>query len=287
MTHRQNMTRSPPQKTFASGICFGEKPCALFKLFVSRFPILSKGILAMKHLAIISMAACLAFAANTARADLINVDFGSYGTAMSGAAMVGSAGDTWNKISSSVTSSPLVNSAGVTVSGVTMTVSNASGYTCCYYGSANHSPFAMDNSLYNLMSDYLYVKGNNTATITLSGLAAGTYELYVYSEADTGIDARSRETQYTVATSSTTTSVVVGPSNNATTLTQGANYEILEIVVGSDKTVTISVASAIANGEADVCGFQLQSVPEPASASLTVSAVIGLLAYAWRKRKKV
>ena len=138
------------------------------------------------------------------QAQLIDVDFNENSSAgagggpnpgptMSGAGLLGTAGDQWNGINvSSGTGIPLNNADG-SVSAVTMTFTSGGGYDVNDYGGS--TPFA--STPYDaLMEDYLY-NGGTPQTITLSGLAANsTYNLALYNAAN--VAANGRTTYFTV-----------------------------------------------------------------------------------------
>ena len=90
---------------------------------------------------------------------------------MSGAAVLGSAGDQWNGINASSGSGiPLIYANGSN-STVTMTFTSGGGYDVNDYGGS--TPFA--STPYDaLMENYLY-NGGTLQTITLSGLAANSH----------------------------------------------------------------------------------------------------------------
>jgi hypothetical protein len=149
-------------------------------------------------------------------------------------------------------------------------------------------PFYNNSNLQPLMGSFLYSTSASSAThpltFTLSGLAAATYDIYLYSCAN----ASDREAKFTVATSIGTSSVTIGPNTNLVgTLSEGITYELLQVAVGSDGGLKLT-GSQVSGTELDLNGFQLQKVvviPEPASMALLIFGAIGLLAYAWRKRR--
>jgi hypothetical protein len=216
----------------------------------------------------------LAAGAGLAQADLINVDFNESGTNLtySGAAKIGSSGDIWNGAYLSSSNLALTNSAG-SATGVTLSVSG-SGLGAVWRGTGFNS-----TDYKNLMDDYI-TAASGTGTITLSGVSAGSYILYIYSACN-----HDRITYVTAnSVGGTLTSLLA-----TTTFTENNNYVKLSVVVDSSQTLTIKFyGDSSTTGEGDINGFQLQSltVPEPATTILTVGGVLGLLAYAWRKRRK-
>jgi len=230
----------------------------------------------MKRLGILLAIVCLATLCGTARATLINVDFGTdndtqkYGnadsTAYTGAGLVGAAGDFWNS-TSALSGTMTLKDAGNNDSGVTMTYSGGYMYCC---GTALN-----DTSYKNLMNDYLI-----SPTVTLTGVAAGKYDLYLYSSAN----ATDRIAKFTATTSNGSAAVTIGPNTDyVATFKENVTYGVLQVQVGSNGQLNLTSESL--GGEIDLNGFQLKSVPEPTAMVLVFSGVIGLLAYAWRKRK--
>ncbi|MGH7990852.1 MAG: hypothetical protein ACREDS_11780, partial [Limisphaerales bacterium] len=138
------------------------------------------------------------------QAQLMDVDFNENSSAgsgggpnpgptMSGAALLGTAGDQWNGINvSSGSGISLINADGSS-SAVTMTFTSGGGYDVNSYSGS--TPFA--GTPYDaLMEDYLYNSGV-AQTITLSGLAANsTYNLVLYNAANGS--AAGRTTYFTV-----------------------------------------------------------------------------------------
>ena len=134
------------------------------------------------------------------QAQLIDVDFNgnSFGSpnpgpTMSGAAVLGAAGDQWNGINATNGSGIALNYADGSASTVKMTFTSGGGYDVNTFGS---TPFA--STSYNaLMQDFLFTKNGATKTITLSGLATNSiYNLVLYNAADNG--AAGRVTSFTV-----------------------------------------------------------------------------------------
>jgi hypothetical protein len=244
----------------------------------------------MKHLVISSAVACLIVCSDSlTQASLISVDFGvAAGNYTTGQGVIGSASDQWNVVNNT-SSRPISGSTALTDSngnatGVAMTYSasglsgnTASGY---YFGGT---------SLQNLMCDYLFASttfSTTKITLTLSGLAAGTYDLYLFSGAAYATSPRTGTFTATTSVNTSGLSVTIYNQSCCSKFSEGATYGVLEVTVGSDGNLTITSNDASSGGEVDLCGFQLQSVPEPASAALLIPIVVGFLAYAWRKRRK-
>jgi hypothetical protein len=197
-------------------------------------------------------------------AQLINVDFNndSFGAAhggpnpgptMSGVAVLGAAGDQWNGINvSSGSGIPLLYANGSN-SPVTMTFTSGGGYDANSFSGS--TPFA-STSYDALMEDYLF-SGGTPQTITLSGLAPGSfYNLVLYNAGDQA--AAGRTTVFTV--NGNTLSSTWNASSS--TLIDGTDYVEFKPALsdGSGNLVITWTGSGV---EGDINGFQLQSVPMP------------------------
>lgn len=210
--------------------------------------------------AIIFLNASLALGAAT---QLIDVNFTTnslyvtgggtnLGPTMSGAALLGQAGDKWNGIDiSSGTGIPLfyVNSSN---SPVTMTFTSAGGYNV--YSYAGTTPFK-GTPYEALMENYLYSGRLGTfapQTITLAGLAANSmYTLVLYSAADTA--GAGRITWFTV-NNNTLTNTWNGASS---TLIAGTDYVEFASAM-SDGSGNLAITWTGTNSaEGDINGFQI------------------------------
>ena len=177
---------------------------------------------------------------------------------MSGAAVLGAAGDQWNGIDASSGSGiPLIYANGSN-STVTMTFTSGGGYNVNDYGGS--TPFA--STLYNaLMENYLYNNGT-IQTITLSGLAANSaYNLVLYNAANTA--AAGRTTYFTV-NGNTRSSTWNGSSS---TLIAGVDYvEFASALSDGSGNLAITYTGA-GTAEGDINGFQIQAAPFTVNAS--------------------
>jgi hypothetical protein len=137
------------------------------------------------------------------------------------------------------------------------------------------------------------IKGGGSETFTLHHVAAGTYLLYCYG-ANYDND---RGTQFSV-NSGTAHNGINATLNQANgthpgqSFLEGVNYVFFQGVspdVNGDITITAianpldGVGNPNLSGEADVNGFQLIAVPEPASLALLALGAGGLLMYRRRK----
>lgn len=192
----------------------------------------------------------------------------------SGAAVVGTAGDFWNNLGGNGTDVPLNNPAN-TGSGLSLTwASNGAATAPVENGNGFYS-----TSYRNLMEGYLYKFTPGTANITLSGLAPSTdYSLYLYTQGDIGANNRRLSVSVNGGPTTTTSASVA----SASTFIEGQNY--LKLSVTSDLAGKLDMSYSFASGEANINGFQVSAVPEPASTMLVVGAALGGLAL-WRRSK--
>jgi uncharacterized delta-60 repeat protein len=211
--------------------------------------------------------------AGMVRAQLIDVDFntnnvtvsggGPYlGPTMSGAAVLGAAGDQWNGIDvSSGTAIPLIYANGSN-SPVTMTFTSGGGYDVNSYNGS--TPFA--GTPYDpLMEDYLY-NGGVPQTVTLAGLAPNSmYDLVLYNAADAY--AAGRTTYFTV--NSNTQSSAWNSSSN--TLIAGVDYVQFTSALSDSSGDMVITWTGNGSDEGDLNGFQIQMQPGPTAPGLDAS----------------
>jgi uncharacterized delta-60 repeat protein len=219
------------------------------------------------------LAAALSLFTGTVQAQLINVDFNTnsspsssggpaVGPTMSGAAVLGAAGDRWNGIAaSSGTAIPLFYANGSN-SPVTMTFTSGGGYDVNSYGGS--TPFA-GTPYDSLMEDYLY-NGGVPQTVTLSGLAPrSTYELVLYNAGDN--HAAGRTTFFTVNTN--TQSSTWNASSN--TLIAGVDYVEFTYALSDSSGNLVITWTGNGSAEGDLDGFQIQMRPGLAAPGLDAS----------------
>ena len=114
------------------------------------------------------------------------------------------------------------------------------------------------------------------ATINLNNLGAGKiYELQVWiNDSRNGIG-------------DTRTETVSGSISDSVLLSYHTETDLGEYAIGrftADST-NRQTLSFLGNVSAQINGLQLRVVPEPGAFSLVVTGVLGLLAYAWRRRR--
>jgi uncharacterized repeat protein (TIGR01451 family) len=184
----------------------------------------------------------------------ISGDGPTFGPAMSGAAVLGEAGDQWNGIkASSGTGISLIYANGSN-SPVTMTFTSGGGYNVYSYDGT--TPFT-GTPYVALMEDYLY-NGGVPRTITLSGLAANSMcNLVLYNAADT---AGAGRTTYFTVNSNTLSSTWDGASS---TLIAGTDYVEFASAL-SDGSGNLAITwTGNGTAEGDINGFQIQVTPAP------------------------
>ena len=221
------------------------------------------------------LAGIIIFFASLLQAQLIDVDFNNNsfgsgpnsGPTMSGAAVLGTAGDQWNGINvSSASGIPLFYADG-SAAAVTMTFTSGGGYDANSFGGS--TPFA-DTPFDALMEDYLF-NGGAAQTITLSGLATNSiYSLVLYNAADAS--ASGRETFFTV-NGNTQASVWDGVTS---TLVAGVDYVDFTPALSDGSGNLVITYTGNPSLEGDIDGFQLQGPSNLAAARTNDTAT-----YAW------
>jgi PKD repeat protein len=192
---------------------------------------------------------------------IVNLQFTGFtggGTAaatQTGAAVIGNTGDVWNTVFS--TGGSFTAGTGLTASnGTPIYLNNAANigttislkYVVDYLYNAGTGPFA-STPVAGLMSGLAGVQSSRTGTLTVSNLAAGGYDLYLYGQ-NSGVQTRSSTF---VANG---VSAVCGPNSSVNTLTSPNNYVHLAPTVTSNGVLTITFTGA-ASGDAQLNGFQL------------------------------
>jgi hypothetical protein len=240
--------------------------------FLMLFTLANAGIVASSHSAVVYN---------------LNFNGGVGGTYLANYTGVGAAPDTgtyWNQIQQtqngignySATISNLTASDGVTSSGINALVE---------YNRAYNDGGISNNLLGSWFQGDGSVNGGGVARVVISGLAAGTYDLYTY-----GINGgfTGRGARFIINNNNWTGGTPDGTSFNwlqttgtsAVSFVAGTNYVLFNKAVsfGGNIEFYIGANPAGANDQAPFNGLQLVAVvPEPASAVLVLVGVCGLL----------
>jgi len=228
------------------------------------------------------------------------------GTVMTGAAVLGAAGDVWNGLggftyasaggAASYTSGALVDSTGAPTT-VSLSLAAPSGtYGANSVNWGNYSTFSWASlaaeqagpitsppyTPYSALFSHTLVANSAAAdgSVVLSGLTPGTYNLVLYSASDVNVGAGRTSTFVVNGVTQTSTWTASG----ATTLINGVDC-VEYAGVTTTGTLSINFGNLIAS-ESDLNGLQLQFesnvVPEPSTLALFAGAAL-LLGYQRRK----
>lgn len=240
-------------------------------------------------------------AANYAQAEMLLINTGILGTsgskAYTGAAVLGSTGDTWNgwywgadRQTASFTN--LLSSSGSNT-GATVAFSSPGK---CVSTFATTNGTALDSITRDLMKGYANFAPTQTVTMTVSGLtdyAGGAFQLVLYGAGDTSGQgatfALASDNQTaggtSLATTNGSTRVVLNSDGSVVTDNLGKSYAILTGVVDTAGSVVFTWSKYQSSStHAAMNGFQLQveKVPEPSSTVMGL-AMLGGCIFAWRK----
>jgi hypothetical protein len=197
-----------------------------------------------------------------AAGELINLQFGGGDAATNGGAVNNVEGQYWNYIVSEGTQSltNMVYADGMTTSTVsvneTMTtstgmVTNATAYTGKDIG---------------LMTGYFSTSDVQHGTFSFTGLTAGEYKVYVYSQRETG---NNSYLNLGLTTAGHSYAINIANNSDLTGLTSGtglnpaANWASQKVLVGADGTLNMTTGFNNA-----INGIQIEAVPEPGSVIL-------------------
>ena len=212
---------------------------------------------------------------NLAVAEEINVQFGNGGATYSGSAAAPNLGTVWNNLASANQSGTALVDSNGNPTGVTLSLSGASGG----FTTGVLNPSAVDPSVPvgtagafdNLIRPQVFVAGNATATLTISGLTPGQrYNLYSYEIRGN----TSEDTTFTVTSQAGSPSATSTPDNNTTTgFNSPEDYVLFTALVPSSGQIVETFTSGGATEFGATNGFQLLEItPEPSS----IVAVLGL-----------
>ena len=229
----------------------------------------------MRPLTSLLCVALLAAASAAQAAPLIDVQFSNDPSrAQSGAAVVGSAGDTWNTFATGHAGSGSLVDTTNTASGVSLSfaASNFWGADPSYFQFAGQ-PDA------NLMQGYLVgYAGQPDIALSFSGLAAGQeYGFWVYTQGDDNSRGRS------ISLSANGGAAAIATQTNTGSFLLGDNYVYLTAVADHNGDVEIFGHDLV--GEANINGVQLTAVPEPSEMALLLAGGLLLAGATVRRRR--
>jgi len=224
---------------------------------------------------------------------LINVDWQgisgtsgqtTYDPGQTGVAVLpGNASDHWNVWQLAASYNPVMDSTGTSTGmTVTQTAPNNGAYK-------NSLGTAMDAGTTYLMGDYQALYGLpsvSAVTYTFSGLVPTTAFQIVCFGADD--DSTHGGTVFTLATANGGATASTSGVDRKISSGAGVAYVSLNGTADANGylTLTANVNKSTATW-AGINGFQLQAtvVPEPGTLALLATGLVGLLCYAWRKRR--
>ena len=242
--------------------------------------------------ALVLAAALLAFAGQSQAAPLVyyNLNFnggggGTYLPNYTGTGAALGSGTYWNQIQEtqngignySASFNGLLASDGTTSSGINVSVDYSRAY--------NDGGTAAGNLLGSWFQGDGSVNGGAVGRVVISGLAAGSYDLYTY-----GINGgfTGRGTRFIINNNNWTGGTADGPSYNwlqttgasASSFEEGANYVTFSGVQSFNGNIEFLIGAnpAGGNNQAPINGFQLVTVvPEPSTYALVLGGIATLL----------
>jgi hypothetical protein len=183
---------------------------------------------------------------------LVDVDIGSAAT-QSGAALLGATGDTWNGVASAT--SPLVNSANSTLTGVGFTLSGISGINDNTTGVATYDP-----NTANLMRDCAYGSPGTTFTTGINGLTAYNgypFTLVVYAAIGDANQGSSLSLAGATGGNTGNTLVTTGVSRSITNVPPGGIGVAYQTFTGTITNTALTITASQPSTYHGVNGFQL------------------------------
>ena len=174
-----------------------------------------------------------------------------------GAAVIGGGSDFWNPVSNpNPAGGGDTNRISGSIVGLLDTLNIGTSWNLSYLGdqdfnSGTANPFAGSGSpAEDLMQAALRITGGQTGTVSLTGLPAGTYDLYLYSSAGTAL--QTPVTQFAANGAVGT----AGPNSDNSVLTENGNYVHLTPVVSASGVLTVTL-TGLGTADASLNGLQL------------------------------
>ena len=229
----------------------------------------------MRHSSSLLCAALLAAASAAHAAPLIDVQFSNDAShAQSGAAVVGTSGDTWNNFVTGHAGSGSLVDATNSASGVSLSFS-ANNF---WESDPSYFRFAGQPDA-NLMQGYLVgYAGQADIALSFTGLTAGQeYSFWVYTQGDDNSRGRS------ISLSANGGAAAIATQTNTGSFVLGDNYVYLTAVADHNGDVEIFGHDLV--GEANINGVQLMAVPEPSEIVLLMAGGLLLAGVAVRRNR--
>ncbi len=235
----------------------------------------------------------IALASGTASADLIGVNFvvQGTGTAANSLSATSTAGFIpQENFNNDVSSTSLGGTGPTSISKADLLDSTGTATNVSISGSFNNNyetgTHPVNGANYALLYGEFKTGKSSSASVTLSGLGSGSYNLVVYTVADF-FNVSSITGTFSVGSDSQTVLEQKGANFDgtfvkATDNTPGNYIEFTNITpVSGDITLNIS---SVGGSNVGVDGIQLQTVPEPASVGIFGAGAAGLMLLSRRRR---
>lgn len=211
------------------------------------------------------------YAPGQASAATIQVDFNDAATAP---------GATWNTIATNTASFDL-NDTTSTDSGINLAATgfNDTSTTVAQNGAYETVSPNLDTPFNNAADDYFWMGSGIIATVTLSGVAAGTYNFELFSSRNT---TAGKFSDYTIKGDASDNANSTGFDAFADGFTNGEFMVWNSVTANGTEDIVISVTTASGTPRAYFNGFTMTAVPEPSSTALLG---LGGLALILRRRR--
>lgn len=210
--------------------------------------------------------------------DIINIKFGGSPVYRNGAAINDIGGQTWNSFSATDQdewAELVYSNNGETTASIMYNMTGTKGLD------TTGTAFLDGNIDKPLMRGYVSTDASNTGIINLQGLAAGSYDLYMYSQIDKNLTSNLSFSANGVAGSLTNN----GSLTSISALTQNQNWLVRQVTVGNNGLLNIDLST-----NSQINGLQLLQtsddvniVPEPTTILLLGTG--GMILFSLRKKR--